>query len=294
MHHIFKQRLLISLAGIAIQATAQGATTLFVDDPRPVAKVVETLISQYGAMISYEDPPYSFGDDLEDVTTQVRKDLDKYPAGQAPKVLIPRGGKMTLNVQPIVQNKDVGSALTLLVQSSRAHGGHFRVLSADGTFHIVPTEVRGVDGNWNATTSILDGSITLPVAERTEIALMDEFCKQVSASAHVAVVIGGGIWPGPRINGEPVRYPFGADKLVARDVLVKALALNRAAKRTWELLYDASQRKYFLNVLEVPDLQTKQPTTLPSMSTHATDNGSALPACGLTSTDPNKCQSTPQ
>ena len=43
-----------------------------VDDPRPVAAAIDELTSRYGYLITYEDPPYSYSDDVKDVTAEVR------------------------------------------------------------------------------------------------------------------------------------------------------------------------------------------------------------------------------
>jgi hypothetical protein len=50
------------------------------------------------ASVSREDDEY--GDDLEDVTSKLRNDMDKYPPGSAPKVIIPQGKKLTFSMPP--------------------------------------------------------------------------------------------------------------------------------------------------------------------------------------------------
>src|SRR5262245_50324575 len=61
-------------------------------DARPVAFAAKMLEETYGWIITYEDPPYANADDLVDVTETVRRDLDKYKPGEAPKVFAPKGG----------------------------------------------------------------------------------------------------------------------------------------------------------------------------------------------------------
>jgi hypothetical protein len=254
--------LISSVLGIQI-ANAQGTASLAVEDPRPVAKAVQILVSRYGYVITYEDPRYAYGDDVQDVTDQVRKDLDKYPPGKAPRVLIPRGEKLALNVPSTATSQDVRATLNSLVQMSRQTGGHFRMLEAGSVFHVIPMQVRNVDGNWGATTSILDEAISMATQDRTEYELIKDICNAVSSAANVSVKIGLGIGQGGlRIGPEP-RYSFGAHNEVARDVLMRALAATSEAKRTWLLLYDVSQKAYFLNLLRVPDLAPK-PAILPS------------------------------
>ena len=54
-------------------AKAQPARVdLFVDDPRPVAKTVELLISRCPVVVTYEEPRYQYRGDIRDVTLEVR------------------------------------------------------------------------------------------------------------------------------------------------------------------------------------------------------------------------------
>src|ERR1051326_6000590 len=75
---------------------------LSVEDPRPVAKAIEMLEEKYGWVITYEDPRYVHESEIADVTLKVRRVLDKYKPGEAPKVLIARGGvlEFTYDVAP--------------------------------------------------------------------------------------------------------------------------------------------------------------------------------------------------
>lgn len=269
-------------------ASAQGALALTVEDPRPVGKAVQMLVSRYGYVITYEDPRYVYGDDAQDVTAQVRKDLDEYPPGKAPKVWIPRGEKLTLSVASTAAARDVRSTLNSLVQMSRQSGGHFRVLESGGAFHVIPTQVRNVDGSWDATTSILDETISIATQDRTEGELIKDICNAVSSAANTSVNTGLGIGQGGIRIGPEARYRFGAHNEVARDVLLRALATTREAKRTWLLLYDISERAYYLSVLPVPDRSPK-PAILPaavSQPTMTAPSGSAAVAspCNVAST----------
>src|SRR5690348_7663713 len=87
---------LLLLGGRPLADAQDRPTILSADDPRPVAAAVLTLESLYGWAITYEDPRYVHPDDLRDVTWQVRRDMaPDLLIGRAPKVLIPRGGKLT-------------------------------------------------------------------------------------------------------------------------------------------------------------------------------------------------------
>ena len=177
--------------------TTQETTKLSVDDPRPVAKAVEELVARYDYVITYEDPRFLYEGDLQDVATQVRRDLDQYPPGKAPKVIVPRGGKLavTLPSSASVNMQTSASVLDQLTraQSIRGEGGHFRVVQVGDVFHVAPTEVRDRNGNWIARSSILDIPISLPMEDRSEVGMLDAIVKAVSAEAHVKVYLGGGV-----------------------------------------------------------------------------------------------------
>lgn len=257
--------------------TVQGGSqsSIGIDDPRPVAKAVEELVSRYGYVITYEDPRHAYEGDLQDVTTQVRKDLDQYPPGKAPKVIVPRGGRLTLALpsSASVSTQSVASVLGQLIraQSSRGEGGHFRVVQVGEVFHVVPTEVRDRNGNWTAQSSILDVPISLPVEDRSEGAMVDAIAKAVSAEAHVKVYIGGGVGRGIFNPNRPQPYNLGADNERASDVLMRALVLLNDPKSgtwisqrlTWQLLYDSSDNAYFLNIAVVPNRTSSPPVAAP-------------------------------
>src|SRR5687768_5365392 len=81
------------LAGVAVCAFAAAAQPetrdVIVDDPRPVPAALQELATRHGRVVTYEDPRYLYSGDIKDVTREVRRDLDRFPPGQAPKVLVP-------------------------------------------------------------------------------------------------------------------------------------------------------------------------------------------------------------
>lgn len=248
--------LILFLRAIIVdQANAEAlpnSVTMTVSDPRPVESAVLMLVSRFGYVITYEDPPYSYEGDLQDVTTQVRKDLANYPPGKAPKVIVPAGDVLSLSV-PTSSTVDAASLATVLeklvhTQSHNRHGAHFRVEQSGDVFHVVPTEWRDRDGNWIQRGSIFDTPISFPPQDLSAFEMLTAICKAVSTAAHVHVVVGAGAeW----FSG---RYRVGADNEPAEDVLMRALT-NLEAKMTWVLLYDSGQpvKSYFLSLVAVPD-----------------------------------------
>ena len=261
--------------GSLVKGTA--GVTLTADSARPVATAAETLVSEYGYVITYEDPRYEYDDDLTDVTAESRRDLDRYPAGRAPKVLGPTGGRLQLSIAEPSKVDDMGGVLNqvLRAQTGSVRGGHFRVLRTGKVFHILPTEIRDRNGNWSVVSSILDAAISLPAQELTDSEMIATICNAVSAASHVSVNVGltgfseGGISAG---ETQPHRYHLQADSEPARQVLMRALdevAPDRG-RQTWVLLYDRSPtNSYYLSLLPVPNTQTPPKETQPTLSAPA-------------------------
>jgi len=275
---------IVALLGTQI-AGAQGGVSLTAEDPRPVAKAIGMLVARYGSVITYEDPPYVYAGDIQDVTNQVRKDLDKYPSGKAPKVMIPRGGKLTFSLASTASAdavQDLRPSLDRLVRMGRETGGHFRVLESGGAFHVIPTQVRNAEGNWADTASILDRPISIPTRDRTQFELLSDFCNAVTSAGHIEVKLG---LAGSTGIGADARYSFGANNEVARDVLMRVLAtIPLKTKTTWVLFYSVSDKAYYLSFLAVPNLGPKvqappvadmQPATVPRTPSQGREPDSA-------------------
>ena len=249
----------------------EGKTTLTVESPRPLAKAVETLMQKYGSVITYEDPRYSYADDLEDDTERVRKDLDKYPSGKAPRVIGPVGGSLSVSSS----SGEVGDILSQVIQASEH--GHFQVVRTGDVLHVVPTEARDVNGNWMPQTSILDARISLPAQDRSAYETVSAICQAVGAAAHVHVGFVG--IPLGGLQGEnaapPPTYRLEANGESARSVLMRAMAMIfPERKKTWLLLNGSPQdAEYGLNVMDVPGAPPLQILSPLSPSPHRPDTG---------------------
>jgi hypothetical protein len=258
---VIAANLLISTADAS---AVQSDVKLSVKDGRPVAAAVQELISRYGYVITYEDPRYVFSGDLQDVTTQVRRDLDQFPPGQAPKVIVPADASLTIHVpsSSTISSKDMAIVLEQLMkaQSISGRGGHFRVERHGEIFHVLPTEVRDRKGIWAPQASIFDVPISLPMKGRNKDDMLETICEAVSAAAHVKVGFGGPVG-GISSPSHPQPYRLGAYNERARNVLMRAFGLLNDPKAgtwfpqqlTWLLFYDFSDKAYSLNIQSVPD-----------------------------------------
>ncbi len=224
---------------------------LSVADPRPLAKGIETLEARYGWVITYEDPPYANDDEVADVTTAVRKDLNKFKPGKAPKVLVPKGGSLTIDYEVASDTKrphDPSAVVRQLFEaySARGHAGTFRLESSGRILHVIPNATRNKEGVLTPVASPLDAGITFAPGQNGSETL-EAFCAAVSEATGTKVVMGTiplGLFSRP--------IQRGASGQKARDVLVGLLEeTKRGPDLTWQLLYDPGMKTYVLNVLIV-------------------------------------------
>jgi hypothetical protein len=256
-----KVAICVLAAGTSQMAGAATLTSISVNDGHPVWEIARQLQERYGYAITYEDPRYSNDDDFEDVTLQVRKDLEKYPPGGAPKVVGMKVRSLTLTVpdSPSISPQEMARILQRLVQSQETQGtgGRFRVVQTGNQFHIVPTAVRDRGGAWIVQNSILDTPISLTLRGRTSGEILAALCEAVDAAAHVKIAIvtnfGGGI------GAHVATYALNADQEPARTVLMRALALD-SPNASWVITYDKAN-KYFLMLTGYPLKAVAMPAT---------------------------------
>jgi hypothetical protein len=221
---------------------ASSMQTITIEDPRPIDEALQVLQPKYGHVVTYEDPPYSYEGDLRDVTEANAKS-----PSHGVRTLIPVGG--SVNVTVPASGSDTGtldSALRQLLQSHAAlqRGGHFRFQEKDGVFHVIPTEVRDRNGNWQTLVPLLDSRITLPnLPDANGAVMLNAICDAVSKASGVRVMVG--LMPVNILLQH--RGALEANNETARAVLLRALRLC-STSLSWSLLYDAGLKMYFLNI----------------------------------------------
>ena len=216
-----------------------GKDQISVNDPRPVALAAKTLEKKYGWIITYEDPRYVHESELVDVTEKVRRDLDKFEPGKAPRVLIPKGGALTFeySIDPATKMPADSALVVQQLLDAYAAGGHpgvFRLNSHGARLHIVTSD-----------PSVLDASITLPARKRNGFELLDAFCSAVSQASGTRVV-----WATAPLNLlHRYQTESGAKDQKAREFLSNELdRITDKFKLSWQLLYDPVMKSYYLNI----------------------------------------------
>jgi hypothetical protein len=211
-------KLLCLIAAFAAISSGQipPPDNVTISDPRPLVKVVETLIARYGVRISYEDvSAYNFEADL------VRSN---------PQTVLPRNSGLSISFGGLPQPKyddtmktqqsaDPSKVKTLLQAILNQHErngnpGRFKIVGTENGMAIVPTATRDSAGTFVPDQSILDQRISFPTmdTDNTDVAL-NAFCKALSTAS------GKNVYSRAGLSSTQVR--IGADNEVARDVLAR-------------------------------------------------------------------------
>jgi hypothetical protein len=240
---------LILACDVSSNAAPQNNQTFTINvyDPRPLASAIQALESRFGWIITYEDPPYVYSGDFEDVTKVVRKDYDP----TKPKVLVPRWGAFNFEytIPAAVREPDELALLQRLLDEYHHSGnpGVFRLVRTGSIFHFVPSESKNSLGVFEVRRSILDANISILDGERRALDMLKAITDAVSQPGGPRV----GVGTVPLNLLMQVRIQGGATNEIGRTVLLRTLeATNR--KLSWSLFCDAAPvRACALNVYAV-------------------------------------------
>lgn len=246
----------VSLAADVARAESQ----LSISDPRPVAKAMEVLSDRHALVITYEDPPYAFEDDVKDVTAAVARGTVQ----PGHRTLVPRGGAMelTYSLSSTAGKLEQADALIRKVLDTHlAAGGRtqFEVMHQGDEFHVVPVMVKDSAGAWIQIRPILDTRITVPLQSRSGAEMVDSICNALAAATQIRVAVG--ISPMSALGSGHVTE--GGTNEPARDILSRSLQqlskeagerLGAGEERpyVWQLLFDPGAKTYFLNLTLMP------------------------------------------
>ena len=243
---IFCAALMITLGLSANRSgNVQSKISLPIESGRPVADGVRALESACGCAITYEDPLYVHPSEINDVTESVRRDLDKYPPGKAPRVLVPKGGSLNLEYDPALLKSDPARVVRDLVaaNASQRNPGRFRVLKDGQIIHVIPTAFKNRKGVLTRQASVLDAVISPPSLTKSLYQMLREICAEISKATNTHIVVGG--FP---LNGlVSYRQSLPSKPLRARDLLTRLLG----PRQSWQLFYGPGERMYALNIHSV-------------------------------------------
>jgi len=216
---------------------------LAVDDPRPLAKALDSLQQQYGWQTDYEDPPYITAADVSDVP-----DFDSRTAGGKGRIKIPGGHAFTVDFPAGKAAEDVPDeekTVQLIVDSYNRSGnpGQFELRKADNYFEVIGVAARDERGTLAKQPIAFDLPITLAEQSRSAEDTVDLICQALSE--HTAFKINLGVFPTGLMGHTNVTV--GGKDLPARVLLRKTLAAT-GRQLVWRLLFDPDSKTYMLNL----------------------------------------------
>ena len=226
--------------------TVEELSRIFIDDdPRPLAKAADILEQHYGWVVTYEDPPFQFDQDIIDVTAAVRR---TYARGQQ-SVLTPRGGRLLVEFDLTGQTTEPAGVIKQLLEAYERHPlpGHFVAVSTKEVTHLVPTSIRNQAGNQVQLTSILDTQVELNAGDLTLANIIGDVLQQVSNRTGTKIVLGTAP-PNLLLNTRIQQETFSGP---ARAALVSALGATDT-RLSWRMLYGPDAKMYALNLHQVP------------------------------------------
>jgi hypothetical protein len=237
-------------ASSSVDSQEMKRVALSVEDNRPVAKAIDILEDRYGWIMTYEDPRYSYSGDVTDVTMSVRRDLDKYKPGEAPKVLVPKKGTLTFEYNILTDSYLPSDPLMVLqelltAQAASPNAGRFRVEKIGRIMHVIPTEIRDTEGKLISQESVMDATISLAAGEDTYLQRVKDICVAVEKATKQQILISG-------INSAfffQHKDQQQINRQKARDALSNLLeTLGNETSWSWQLLYDPGVKWYVLNI----------------------------------------------
>jgi hypothetical protein len=233
------------LACGSIISSQDRTATLSINDPRPLAAALQDLEARYGWVVTYEDPIFQHPDELQDVTTSVRKDYDT----TKPHVIVPRGGPFTF-AWPLSSTPPAILENLLRAYRASGHPGVFRLANTGATFHVIPVRSRRADGVDQELPAVLDALISVPPGSRTAHELLLAIAERVSRATDVPVGLGSY----PLNWALQTRVEGGVSNEPARTALVRVLDSPRL-KFSWRMFYAPDMKRYVLNIHVVRPVQ---------------------------------------
>jgi hypothetical protein len=232
----------LTTANFRVASTGiQEKKKLSIQSARPVAEAIRALERNCGCAITYEDPFYVHPSEIDDVTESVRRDLDKFPPGQAPRVFVPKSRSLDFEYDLTLLKRSPTRVVQNLVAANKSQGnpGRFRVEKRGQVIHVIATAFKNNKGRLTPQDSVLDTVISPPSFNRP-LQVLREICTQLSQKTQTRVMLGA-VPLNRLVSYQELRE---TEPQKARDILVRLLGPNSS----WQLFYGPGTKMYVLNI----------------------------------------------
>lgn len=246
--------------GAGVLAYGQVPVHIEVSDARPLKAAIDVLEDALGVPINYEDAPFANATDLQDMTEQVQSPQQR-AANPGVRIIVPKGGALTLDFPLPASVRSVGDALPLVRQlliqhEANGYPGRFRVQQLGSVATVQPTAVRSSAGSWENITPAMETRISFPTQERNAGEALKLFAGTLSERLRVKV----GVGRLPLVAFANATVTTGANDEPANRVLVRlfeqmsAFYSNAGSVQpfySYRLLYDPGLKYYLLHISAV-------------------------------------------
>lgn len=225
-----------------------------VNRPRPLARAAEEVEHKYGVLINYEDPPYTFKDDVVDLAAS-----GALSQGRATQhVLIPKPGSLTasMGMAPTlvrVQANEAASLVSSLLSAYHASGnsGRFTFVQNGDVVTILPSRSNDRNGASQSVVPVLNTPITIPEQHTTVLNAVQLMCAAINNNSGAPTVDLGTVPTNILVQRT---IDLSASNEPSRGVLERILATagqgdpQTRRRLVWQLLYGPDVKKYVLNI----------------------------------------------
>jgi len=246
---MYRTLLLVALLGaIGSVSFAQDSVTI-ASDPHDLSRPISTLLDQLRRRekipVTYEDPRYSNRADVQDVTSQVAKNLSAAEEKFGPRILVPKGKAITFvySSQDLRAPDGAKATIMRMLDEYRVLGGPTFTVARDGVrLHVIPEQVQDDAGVQIRQGSILDTVVSIPPGRHSSSQLLHLICEQIRKQTGYRVDAGTG---DPTDANPTSLVVSGQTARVALGHLLDNLATP--GDFVWDLYFDPSDRLYVLN-----------------------------------------------
>jgi hypothetical protein len=220
--------------------------TISITEDRPLYTALNQFGSQFGWVISYEDPQYEFKDDVEGVPQNVSRDSSIKPLlGKRAELLSASFDKPADFNDPQAEEM----VLHRLLEAYQSSSGKVFTLQkeTEGRRVIVPELIKNSEGELKHVTPLLDTPVNVKLKDATGSQFLEYLCNELSKLSGVKVE------PATISSDAAAEYKgnFDYSGISARKALSEFLGrVNGGDRLFWALLYQPGYG-YGLNILDV-------------------------------------------
>lgn len=216
--------LFCSITNLFAQTQSKRDITV-VQKARPIAEAIRQLDDSEHWLISYEDQPYAYPGDLEDLTYAIAAEKHLTVTPNTKHFIGPRQSSVSLTY---LRSDPPSLVLSrLLSRYAESNGTVFKVLSANDRLIVVPERVLNSSGKLQEVLPVFSTPINLGLMDRDAGQMLQSICDALSEAAGTRVFVGVAPYFGnTRVKMSAINEP-------ARNVLIRFLEALGKTQIVW-------------------------------------------------------------